>query len=234
MLLPVAFAGGETGAWRLERIEAVVGVSLPNVSRVDMVEGQRAITAGSTWILRGVTSSQHYTRRTEHEALAAKQPHLGRPEATCAALIPITKSAAWWGLAQDERREIFEERSHHIAVGLEYLPEVARRLHHGRDLGEEFDFLTWFEYPEESAAAFDELVSRLRATPEWEFVEREIDMRLRLAPSSAHGVGRVGEEIEENASEVDAEAWRRVPLDEGEQSLFEVAEWDGGGLVRLD
>ena len=35
-------------------------------------------------------------------------------------LIPIRKNEAWWALAQDERRAIFEERSHHIAIGLEY------------------------------------------------------------------------------------------------------------------
>lgn len=178
MILPVAFTGGEIGAWRVERIDAVVGAPLPIVSRLGMVEGQRAIAATSTWVLRGVTSDQRYTRRAEHEALAAKQAQLGRPEAICAALIPITKSEAWWGLTPDERREIFEERSHHIAIGLDYLPAVARRLHHGRDLGEAFDFLTWFEYPEKSRAAFEELVARLRLTPEWEFVEREIDIRL--------------------------------------------------------
>jgi hypothetical protein len=62
--------------------------------------------------------------------------------------------------------------------GLEYLPAVARRLHHGRDLGEPFDFLTWFEFAPEHTAAFDELVRRLRETEEWIFVEREIDLRL--------------------------------------------------------
>src|SRR5690349_7262702 len=49
------------------------------------------------------------------------------------ALIPIRKSAAWWALAHDERRKIFEERSHHVAHSLPYLPRIARRLHHGRD-----------------------------------------------------------------------------------------------------
>ncbi|HKS50812.1 MAG TPA: chlorite dismutase family protein, partial [Pseudonocardiaceae bacterium] len=85
---------------------------------------------------------------------------------------------AWWGLAQDERRELFEERSHHIAIGLEYLPAVARRLYHGHDLDECFDFLTWFEYGPQNAPVFEELVSRLRATPEWEYVDREVDIRL--------------------------------------------------------
>ena len=77
---------------------------------------------------------------------ANKQEMLLRPQATRAALIPIRKTAAWWDLAQDERRAIFEEQSRHIGIGMEYLPAVARRLHHSRELGEPFDFLTWFEY----------------------------------------------------------------------------------------
>jgi chlorite dismutase len=114
----------------------------------------------------------------EHQQLIESSPPLGRPEATRAALIPISKSAAWWDLPQDERREIFEERSHHIATGLKYLPAVARRPYHGRDLGEPFDFLTWFEYAPGDEDAFEELVLTLRATPEWAYVEREVDIRL--------------------------------------------------------
>ena len=93
-------------------------------------------------------------------------------------LIPVRKSAAWWELAQDTRREVLEERSHHIALGLEYLPAVARRLYHSRDLGEPFDFLTWFEFAPESEASFNELLERLRATEEWQYVDREIEIRL--------------------------------------------------------
>ena len=106
-------------------------------------------------------------------------PPLGRPEATCAALIPLTKSAAWWGLAQDARRQIFEDQSGHIAHSLRYLPAVARRLHHARDLGGPFDFLTWFEFAPDHAAAFDALLADLRASAEWTFVEREVEVRLR-------------------------------------------------------
>src|SRR5437764_12452693 len=53
-------------------------------------------------------------------------------------------------------------------------PAVARRLYHGHDLDECFDFLTWFEYAPQNAPVFEELVSRLRATPEWEYVDREV------------------------------------------------------------
>jgi hypothetical protein len=55
---------------------------------------------------------------------------------------------------------------------------IARRLYHGYDLDEPFDFLTWFEYAPEDAGAFEELVGSLRGTEEWTYVEREVDMRL--------------------------------------------------------
>src|SRR5919202_5631850 len=178
--LLVAFAGGEIGSWAVERIETVAGAPLKPVSRLAMVEGRppSGLDGSSAWVLRGVTSNERYVSRSEHDALAAQQEPLGRVGSTRAALIPITKSDAWWELAQDERREIFEERSHHIATGLRYLPAVARRLHHGRDLGEPFDFLTWFEYAPRDEAAFEDLVLGLRASEEWRFIEREVDVRV--------------------------------------------------------
>ena len=133
---------------------------------------------GSVWALRGVTSNERYAGVADRAALVARQQPLGRPRASRAALIPITKTSAWWDMTQEERLEIFAKRSGHVRIGLEYLPDVARRLNHGRDLGEEFDFLTWFEYPAGATRAFEELVARLRETPEWSFVEREIDIRL--------------------------------------------------------
>jgi chlorite dismutase len=96
-------------------------------------------------------------------------------------LIPLRKTSAWWELAQDRRRAIFEESSRHIATGLRYLPAVARRLHHCRDLGEPFDFLTWFEYAPADEPRFDELVAMLRRTQEWQYVDREVDIRLDRA-----------------------------------------------------
>jgi len=176
--LNVSFAGGATGRWEIDRIEAVVGESLPGAERLAVLERTSTAPTGSAWSLRGVASHERYVTREEHDALVARQPKLGRAEATRAALIPIRKTAAWWDLAQDERRKIFEERSRHISIGLEYLPAVARRLHHCRDLGEPFDFLTWFEYAPADAFAFEGLVQRLRQTEEWAYVEREVDVRL--------------------------------------------------------
>ncbi len=178
--LSVAFVGADSGTWSIERLVTVSGEPLASASRLEVLEGSRAArpVSDAGWVLRGVTSNERYVNRVEHNELLSRQEPLGRARSTRAALIPVTKSEAWWDLAQDERRLIFEESSHHIAIGLEYLPAVARRLHHGRDLGEPFDFLTWFEFAPENGAAFEELVQRLRATEEWNYVEREIDLRV--------------------------------------------------------
>src|SRR5215831_347519 len=135
--LQVAFVAGSSGMWRIERITAVAGENLPPAERLAVIEGpevQRPLEG--SWILRGTTSNSRYTNREELKALSVKEEMLLRPQATHAALIPIRKTAAWWGLAQDERRAIFEEQSRHIGIGMEYLPAIARRLHHSRELGE--------------------------------------------------------------------------------------------------
>ena len=176
-----SFLGGATGAWRVVNATTLIGDPIPEVPRLDLVSG--TVTRppdGSAWVLRGVTSNERYVTRPEKDRLVARQPALGRAEATCAALIPLRKNAAWWGLTQDERRRIFEDGSRHIATGLRYLPAIARRLHHCRDIGEHepFDFLTWFEFSPAEAPAFDRLVAELRASEEWRYVDREVDIRL--------------------------------------------------------
>lgn len=175
------FVGGKLGSWSVIGTKAVIGDPVPLAEKLDVVHGPVSVLPdGAEWALRGVTSNIRYVTRAEKDLMVAKQADLGRPEATRAALIPIRKNIAWWDLPQDERRRIFEERSHHVKTGLKYLPAIARRLHHCRDLGETepFDFLTWFDYAPEHAQAFEELVAELRATEEWKFVEREVDIRL--------------------------------------------------------
>lgn len=177
-VLPVSFVGGAHGPWRVTASTAVVGEGLAGAERLAVHEGPGPDGAGAVWTLRGVVSHARYVTAAESRALAARSPALGRDGATRAALIPVRKSPRWWALAQDERREILEERSRHVTLGMRSLPAVARRLHHGRDLGEPFDFLTWFEFAPADAAGFEDLVSALRATPEWDYVDREVDVRL--------------------------------------------------------
>lgn len=169
------------GSWLVTDAKTVVGEPLPKIDRIDIINGVLSVLpTDCKWVLRGVTSNERYATRVEKELLVAKQVALGRSEATCAALIPIRKSAQWWSLTQDERRAIFEDQSRHVTTGLKYLPAVSRRLHHCRDLGENepFDFVTLFDYSPYDSAAFEEMLAELRATEEWKFVDREVDLRM--------------------------------------------------------
>lgn len=177
-LHPATFIGGGSGAWKVERLTTVIGDALPAVERLDVQPGTSVTSAAGVWTLRGVAGHARYVERSEKARLDELSPPLDRPAATRAAMIAIRKSAQWWALPQDERRAIFEARSHHIEASLPYLPRVARRLYHSRDLGEPVDFITWFEFAPEDAAAFDELVALLRSREEWTFVDREVDLRL--------------------------------------------------------
>lgn len=174
------FVGGNAGEWEVTSQSVLVGPDIPAVPRLSMVSGGAPVPAGGTWTLRGVATNDRYTTRSEKEELLRTQAPIGRSEATRAALILMRKSDAWWKLTQDDRRAILEEQSHHIAIGMRYLPAIARKLLHCRDLGsdEPFDFLGFLDFAPQHEAAFDELLVELRATREWSFMDREIDIRL--------------------------------------------------------
>ncbi|MBC7773038.1 MAG: chlorite dismutase family protein [Pyrinomonadaceae bacterium] len=175
----VSFVAGSSGDWRIDRVSAVRGASLPGAAALSRTEGASFDhPSGALWILNGVRSNERYVERAEKRQLGSIQEGLGRPTSRTGALIPIQKNDAWWDLPQDERRAIFEAQSRHIAIGMKYLPAVARRLYHCRDLGEPFDFLTWFEFDPANAAAFDDLLGHLRATEEWRYVAREVEIRV--------------------------------------------------------
>lgn len=173
------FSAVSQGTWVVTDQTTLAGPPLPRASHVQLHAGAQAVEP-ALWSLRGITSNERYVEREERAALVAQQPPLGEPGRRCAALIPIRKTAAWWALSQDQRRHVLEDQSRHIRTGLRYLPAVARRLHHCRDLSENepFDFITWFEYAPEDSGLFDQLLVELRVSPEWAYVDREVDIRL--------------------------------------------------------
>jgi chlorite dismutase len=172
------FVGGSDGEWKIVKTTTVAGESIQAASHLKIVNTNLQKSDEGLWTLKGLVSNVRYAEKEEREKLNAVQAGLGRTEAVCAALIPIRKSETWWNLAQDERRKIFEHTSHHTQTGLKYLPAIARKLYHCRDIGEPFDFITWFEYAPEHSDAFEELAAALRSTEEWKYVDREIDIRM--------------------------------------------------------
>ncbi|MFJ3485169.1 chlorite dismutase [Pseudomonas sp. NPDC090202] len=176
------FVAGDQGPWLILNDIALVGEALPRAKRLQMSGPVAPERNGAVdWHLQGMTSHDRYVTREEKRLLIARQPEPGRPGASLAAFIGLRKNPQWWALTQDERRDVIEGQSRHIAIGMRYLPAIARRLFHCRDLAtpQPFDFLTWFEYAPEDAQAFDELLGLLRASAEWQFVEREVDLRMR-------------------------------------------------------
>ena len=113
-----AFVGGDSGLWRIVGTETIVGKSLPEAKRLNVISASELQPeTNAPWVLRGITSNERYVMREEKNEIVVKQQGLARPEATCAALIPIRKNAAWWEFTQDERRSVFE-KSKHIQIGL--------------------------------------------------------------------------------------------------------------------
>ncbi len=172
------FIGGDYGQWKVLKMDTLSGQPLQQVSHLEINQSSGVKSSNCAWTLKGFVSNMRYTEKREQENLTSAQAGLGRQEATGAALIPIRKVEAWWQLPQDERRKIFESESRHIQIGIKYLPAIARRLYHCRDIGEPFDFLTWFEYAPSDSELFDELLHTLRMTEEWKYVDREIEIRL--------------------------------------------------------
>jgi hypothetical protein len=181
-LMFTIFRGGQSGAWRVTRLAGVKGESLAPTPALSVTHSESIalpiLPSQTGWRLAGTVSHVRYVERAEKQQLTAMQADLGQPESKLAALIPIKKSDAWWELTQEERRRIFEDKSHHIASSLRFLPAIARQLYHCRDLGQPFDFLTWFEYRLAHESLFEELVGMLRQTEEWTYVEREVDIRV--------------------------------------------------------
>src|SRR5438093_11915783 len=139
--LLVTFAGGSSGLWRVERIEAVRGAAaFPSRTACCDRRARRKDPGGLR--LDPARGNKQRTLRRRRRARRA-----GRP--------PAVPRAAGGDVARPLREDLLslllrqvppafrirdgDERSARTRIGLEYLPAVARRLHHGRDLAEEFE-----------------------------------------------------------------------------------------------
>lgn len=136
----------------------------------------------------GVTQHLAYTAAQERLELTRISASESGPVAV---LIPICKSPAWWALAQDERRAFLRAGGPgHFEIGLDFASTIYRRLYHARSLpGSAWDFLTYFEFPHERSEDFRTLLRRLRDTdqnPEWQFVEREVEIWMSKTPGAAN------------------------------------------------
>ena len=83
-----------------------------------------------------------------------------------AIVIPIRKSAEWWGLDQEKRATMMQE---HTAATLPYLQTVKRKLYHSSGL-DDLDFITYFETSK--LEDFHSLVLSLQKVQEFHYTRR--------------------------------------------------------------
>ena len=189
--LPESAASGEGREDHYE-VRSVVPVCGQNPVRIDSGSHLVRIETGSPlssepsmkaeW--RGMVRHLQYTTQELRQELQERSAKECLSERTMAVLIPIRKSAEWWALAQDERQRHFckpAARENHSTIGHRYADRIYRRLYHCRYLEPlpEYDFLTYFEFPEDDTEIFKELLKNLRdlnMNPEWKFVDREVEI----------------------------------------------------------
>ncbi|EPL1001581.1 hypothetical protein M0I87_005040 [Pseudomonas aeruginosa] len=109
-----AFVGGDSGLWRIVGTETIVGKSLPEAKRLNVISASELQPeTNAPWVLRGITSNERYVMREEKNEIVVKQQGLARPEATCAALIPIRKKRSLVGIHARRAPERFRKVKAH-------------------------------------------------------------------------------------------------------------------------
>ncbi len=83
-----------------------------------------------------------------------------------AIILPVKKSAEWWGLDRDKQVAMMQE---HTAAALPYLKTVKRKLYHSTGL-DDLDFITYFETS--NLENFHSLVLSLEKVKEFQYVRR--------------------------------------------------------------
>jgi hypothetical protein len=167
--------------YRVERITAVRGETVASIAAAEplwRIEARGELPVPDAPFI-GTTGHVVYTDAATRSELARISAAEQLPRAV---LIPICKSSDWWSLAQDVRQAYLDgtKTSGHVAIGRAHAAHIYRRLYHARYLpGSHWDFLTYFEFPEQDTGRFQQLLAELRdpeQNPEWAYVEREVEI----------------------------------------------------------
>lgn len=132
-----------------------------------------------------VTRQLNYTDAETLQRLKDNAPKRGNGvEQPNTVVFPLSKIPTWWTLTQEKRQNYFfanpalfgKDHLGHNGVGFKYIKRIFRKLYHSRFIDPRQDFMTYFEYADADADAFDALLSGLRdrtLNQEWGFVEEK-------------------------------------------------------------
>lgn len=116
--------------------------------------------------MHGLTKEPTYVPGFSDQMKAELKVPSEASENPYAVVIPIKKSAEWWGLDQQQRAAMMQE---HTAATLPFLKTVKRKLYHSSGLGD-VDFITYFETPK--LEDFHNLVLSLEKVKEFHYTRR--------------------------------------------------------------
>jgi hypothetical protein len=169
--------------YRVDSVRALRGAPPNGIApgaKLVRLESMVELPAGGGNLI-GVTQHLVYTRASERPALVTSAPP--GPDAMVVVIV-LSKTDAWWQLAQDERDALFRGagKPGHVELGLPSARTLVRKLYHCRSLpGAGYDFVTYFEFAPAERPQFEALLAALRdpeQNPEWAYVERETEIWL--------------------------------------------------------
>jgi len=117
-------------------------------------------------IMNGLTKKANYVPGFSDQMKADLKAASESGPTPYAIVIPIRKSAEWWGLDQDTRAAMMKE---HTEATLPYLKTVKRKLYHSSGV-DDLDFITYFETSK--LEDFHSLVLSLQKVKEYQYTRR--------------------------------------------------------------
>ena len=120
----------------------------------------------SAGIMHGLTKKANYVPGFPDEMKADLKTASEPGSKPYAIVIPIRKSADWWGLDQDKRAAMMQE---HTEAALPYHKTVKRKLYHSTGL-DDLDFITYFETSK--LEDFHSLILALEKVKEFQYNRR--------------------------------------------------------------
>ncbi|MBH0209150.1 MAG: hypothetical protein A4C66_09470 [Nitrospira sp. HN-bin3] len=125
--------------------------------------GRHLKTAG---IMHGLTKKPSYVPGFSEQMKADLQSPSEPGQKPYAIVIPVKKSAEWWGLDREKQVALMQE---HTLAALPYLKTVKRKLYHSTGL-DDLDFITYFETSK--LDDFHSLMLSLEKVKEFQYVRR--------------------------------------------------------------
>lgn len=133
---------------------------------LDLKSSQFGKSLKTVSVMHGLTKKPNYVPGFPDQMKMELKTSSEPGQKPYAIVIPIRKSAEWWGLDQEKRAAMMQE---HTAATLPYLQTVKRKLYHSSGL-DDLDFITYFE--SSKLEDFHSLVLSLQRVQEFHYTRR--------------------------------------------------------------